>query len=132
MSEVLADKIVSFPRSLFNKDGSPVVENSPLIRHRDIWDISWLIREGATLNPQFVNAKLNDYGVSGFDVLLKNAEQRLPEIIKGQDFMNQMNRFIDSNTLKETIHKSGFLSKMQVNVISMFTKMAPQLALNVE
>ena len=132
LSEVLADKIVSFPRSLFNKDGSPVVENSPLIRHRDIWDISWLIREGATLNPQFVNAKLNDYGVSGFDVLLKNAEQRLPEIIKGQDFMNQMNRFIDSNTLKETIHKSGFLSKMQVNVISMFTKMAPQLALNVE
>lgn len=128
LSEVLADKIVAFPRSLFNKDGSPAADGSGLVRHRDIWDISWLLRNGATLNPQFVNAKINDdYEVSGFAALLKNAEQRLPLIVAGEDFMNQMVRFIDADTLKETIHKPDFVAQMQADVISMFSSMAPQL-----
>jgi predicted nucleotidyltransferase component of viral defense system len=128
LSEVLADKIVAFPRSLYDRHGADAKSDSTLIRHRDIWDISWLLRNGAELNPQFVNAKINDdYGVSDFGELLKNAELRLPLIVGSKEFMGQMTRFIDVDTLKDTIQKPSFVNQMQADVISMLAGMAPQL-----
>lgn len=133
ISEVLADKIVAFPRSLFDKDGAPAVEDSTLIRHRDIWDISWLLNNGASLNPQFVNDKVNDdYRVSDFAMLLNNAVERLPLIVAGEYFMNQMTRFVDADTRKKTIQNPEFVAKMQADVMSMFTSMAPRLVSKLE
>lgn len=110
VSEILADKVVAFPNSLFDKEGKPVDASSRKIRHRDIWDISWLMQNRAALDPKMVANKLADYGVVDFMNRVKHAIVTIPQIVKGDDFNAQMSRFLDSKTFGKTIGESDYLT----------------------
>lgn len=47
--EIMADKVLAFPTSLFDAKGNPVKLDSGKIRHRDIWDLAWMAGRGVKL-----------------------------------------------------------------------------------
>lgn len=107
-SEILADKIVAFPTSVSRIVDGKAALTPQRIRHRDIWDIAWLIGKGARLDPTMVNHKIRDYGIGHYDKLLGLAISELPAIVAGDAFKKQMQRFIDAGTYKQTLGREGY------------------------
>ena len=103
LGEIMADKVLAFPTSLFDSAGRPVAADSTKIRHRDIWDLAWLTRQGTQPDARLVAAKIGDYGVEGYQKMLDQAIGRLPAIVKSQQFKAQMTRFIDADTVGKNL-----------------------------
>ena len=115
LDEVMADKILAFPAS-----GSH-------IRYRDIWDLAFLTQKKAKLNPEFVLQKIQDYGTGNYADLLQNTIINLPKIIHSKEFIDQMMRFIDAETLANTLEKPLFLDYLVNTVSRLFTEMMEAL-----
>jgi hypothetical protein len=98
LDEIMADKLVS------------LVDCTAYVRHRDIWDLHWLQRQGAKLDAELVRRKLVDYGVADYARKAAHLIERLPDIIRGEDFMNQMSRFIPLDVQQRTLLKEKFLT----------------------
>ncbi len=97
--EILADKLLSLPMSI------------SYIRHRDIWDIAWLIQQGASFDSNLLQYKLDDYRITRdeYTKRVNNRIQSLNDIIYGKDFHDQLTRFIAPQTQENTINRPGFL-----------------------
>jgi predicted nucleotidyltransferase component of viral defense system len=93
LDEIMSDKIVS----LVNTDG--------YIRYRDIWDLRWLKQEGAKINYTWVSNKINDYKIKNYSTKLKKLLEKLPKIIHGKEFKNEISRFIPMDVQERTIKK---------------------------
>jgi len=98
LEEILADKVVS----LVNTEG--------YVRHRDIWDLRWLRQRDTKLVPKWVNSKICDYGVEGFEVKLADMRERLPAIIHGEAFVSEMRRFLPMDVQQRTLLKDKFMA----------------------
>lgn len=96
LDEIMADKMVSF------------VNCQSYVRYRDIWDLRWLVQKGARLNVKLVRKKLNDYNVKEYLEKLQGMKERLPEIIQGKQFRDQMSRFIPMEIQDRTLLKEKF------------------------
>lgn len=96
--EILADKLVS------------LVACTAYIRHRDIWDLYWLQQQGARIDPVLVRNKIRDYGLAGYSALAAQLIDRLPAIIRGKEFRDQMSRFIPQDVQERTLLKDKFLA----------------------
>lgn len=100
--EIMADKLVS------------LVNTEKYVRHRDIWDLQWLKQQGATPDYDLVLKKLDDYSVENYPGKARNMIDRLPGIISGTQFHQEMSRFLPADTLARTLDNpkfSGFLTK---------------------
>ena len=87
-SEILADKLLSLP-----------VASYP--RYRDIWDISWLLQQGAQGNADLLQQKLADYGISE-EQYRQCVQQRLSSLnalIHDGRMLQEMSRFLDDKGL---------------------------------
>lgn len=115
LDEIMADKLIAFPAS------------SKYIRYRDIWDLAWLNQQGAKINIEFIEKKIMDYGIQGYPELLQDAMTRLPGIITGKPFQDQMRRFIDAVTLTKTLDNPAFLSYLETTVGGLFTSVWDKL-----
>ncbi len=127
LDEIMADKVLAFPTSLWDNQGRPVAPDAVKIRHRDIWDLAWMAARGAKLNPQLVGAKIIDYGVADFPALLNRAIEQVPQIVKSREFKGQMTRFIDSATLSKTLAQDAYLDYLTTTVGGLFTQMRAAL-----
>lgn len=127
LDEIMADKVLAFPTSLLDNQGRRVAPDAGKIRHRDIWDLAWMSTRGAKLNPQLVVAKINDYGVENYPVLLDQSIERLPQIVKSKEFKAQMTRFIDSVTLAKTLAQDAYLDYLVTAVGGLFAQMRAAL-----
>ena len=125
--EVMADKVLAFPTSLLDNKGRPVSSDSNKIRHRDIWDLAWMLTQGATLDPALVITKIGDYGVEGYPDWLDRAIEQIPQIVKSREFKAQMTRFIDSATLTKTLANDAYLDYLDTTVRSLFIQMRAAL-----
>lgn len=96
LEEIMADKIIAF------------VDTCKYIRYRDIWDLRWIKQKNVKINPDFILAKINDYKISDFSENLKNKINQLEDIIMGEDFYNQMERFLPIDVLERTLQKEKF------------------------
>lgn len=115
LNEIMADKVIAYPAA------------TKYVRFRDIWDLAWLSQQGAKLDPALVKLKMVDYQIADFPALLQSAIARLPEVVASKGFMDQMLRFIDSDTIAATLDKPQFLEYL-VNVVSaLFVAMARHL-----
>ena len=101
LDEILADKLVSLPA------------NRAYVRHRDIWDMHWLRQQGARLDAAIVGHKVRDYGVEKYERLTTQLIERLPDIIHGKDFRDQMSRFIPRDVQERTLLKERFLELLE-------------------
>ncbi len=116
LDEVMADKLIAFPAS------------TKVIRFRDIWDLAWLVQQGAKLNPALVELKIADYRIVDFPGLLAAAIARVPGIVTGKPFKDQMLRFIDSDTIAKTLDNREFLDYLTTSVTGLLSKLAGYLA----
>lgn len=128
IDEIMAGKILAFPTSLRDNKGDAVGLDSNKIRHRDIWDLVWLKHKGAKLKPEFVFSKINDRGVEGYEQLLIGAIERIPEVVRSDQFKAQLSRFIDSDTFEKTISNNDWLDYVSGATVEMFQNILNELA----
>lgn len=96
VSEVLCDKLIS-----------AVASKAP--RHRDWWDLPWLQQQGAELNPEWLAAKIRDYGIADYPSAVDRCLGELPGVIRSADFTRQMSRFLPPAVIRRTLQQRRFL-----------------------
>jgi hypothetical protein len=109
LDEILADKLVSLPA------------NTAHVRHRDIWDLHWLRQQGARADTALVARKIRDYGVKDYGALTTRLIGRLPAIVHGKDFRDQMSRFIPREVQERTLLKERFLELLARETAELLT-----------
>jgi predicted nucleotidyltransferase component of viral defense system len=96
LDEILADKLVSLSAT------------QRYIRYRDLWDLPWLMQQGAKLNAELIKQKVNDYKIPEFDNLLNARIQSLPDIINDGKFSQEMRRFLPTDVFNRTLATDKF------------------------
>lgn len=127
IDEILADKVVALPTSIAKLEGENLVPTPTKIRYRDVWDIAWLIEQGAKLDPRMVKAKIDDYGIPNFEQLLDYAIRSIQGIASGADFKTQMQRFIRKSALDNSFGKPGYDAYLANTVNKQFNEIKSTL-----
>lgn len=97
LDEIMADKLIS------------LVSCQRYVRYRDIWDLRWLKQRGAQINADYIVAKIRDYQEIDYPKKLNVMIKALDGIIRGNDFKNEISRFIPANVLERTLQKEKFI-----------------------
>ncbi|WP_376695908.1 nucleotidyl transferase AbiEii/AbiGii toxin family protein [Wenzhouxiangella sp. EGI_FJ10305] len=100
LDEIMADKLVS------------LVNCRRFVRHRDIWDLRWLMQKGAQPDRALIEHKIEDYHVEHWPEWAGEMRRQLPEIIHGEDFRNTLTRFIPVDVQARTLDREGFLEHL--------------------
>ncbi|MBW2366558.1 MAG: nucleotidyl transferase AbiEii/AbiGii toxin family protein [Deltaproteobacteria bacterium] len=116
LDEIMADKLIS------------LVDCRAYVRHKDIWDLRWLRQQGAMVNPGHISKKLNDYNVIDYKVKVDEMIERLPGIINGKDFRDQMLRFIPIDVQERTLLKKKFLIFLENETIQLLKETGKLIA----
>lgn len=106
LDEILADKLVSLVTCRY-------------VRHRDIWDLQWLKQKGATIQSALIHKKLDDYKIENYATQVDGMIERLPGIISGKEFKDQMGRFIPMDVQEKTLLKEKFNIFLQNEVVGL-------------
>lgn len=98
-AEILIDKLIAlaFPPNR--------------IKHRDLWDIGWLVRQGIEPPLELLPAKITDQGRTQPEFLARLAERRQQlledtEIHKG--FVQEIARFLPPKAIAGTVRQAAF------------------------
>ncbi|HJW82008.1 MAG TPA: hypothetical protein VJ396_07170, partial [Acidiferrobacterales bacterium] len=118
------------PTSIAKLEGENLVPTPTKIRYRDVWDIAWLIGQGAKLDPRMVKAKIDDYGISNFEQLLDYAIRSIQGIASGADFKTQMQRFIRKSALDNSFGKPGYDAYLANTVNKQFNEIKSTLTVH--
>jgi len=95
-NEIMADKVVSLSACRH------------YIRYRDIWDLQFLKRSKAVLDPGLVETKIRDYQSDDFKTSLGEMRDDVRKISMSDTFKNEMIRFIEPASRARTLDKPGF------------------------
>jgi predicted nucleotidyltransferase component of viral defense system len=112
MDEILADKLVALSA------------NQRYVRYRDLWDLPWLMQQGAKLNVELVQKKVNDYKIPAFNDLLRTRIESLPIIINDGTLGAEMRRFLPTDVFDRTLGTDKF----RVYVTNTLTQLHTQLS----
>jgi hypothetical protein len=110
LDEIMADKLVS------------LVNCTAYLRHRDIWDLHWLKQQGAAVDGNLVRHKLDDYGAANYERNATHLIERLPDITRSKEFIDQMARFIPMDVQVRTLMKDKFLAMLANETADMLRK----------
>lgn len=116
LDEIMADKLVSLPAT------------QNYVRNRDIWDLSWLNQQKAQIREDLVQQKLNDYGIEGYEAMLDTMIGRIPEIVAGDQFRNEMRRFTPANVYERTLGQEKFQQFLIANVTKTLKELQSRIA----
>ena len=108
LNEVMADKLISLPAT------------QNYIRYRDVWDIPWLVQQGAQLDMGLVKKKVADYRLDDFDSRLDKLVKTLPEILTTGNFQNEMRRFLPMDVYERTLGKEKFDNYLATTLNKLF------------
>jgi hypothetical protein len=120
IDEVLADKLVALPTSIGRVIDEAWTPTPSRIRYRDIWDIAWLVEQGAQMDVEMVKMKVDDYGIAHYPELLDKAISHIPGISASNDFRVQMSRFIESRRYDSLFGKPGYEKYFERTVNHLF------------
>ena len=115
LDEIMADKLVS------------LVNTQRYVRHRDIWDLRWLKQQGATINPEWIANKIEDYRITDYRARLDDLRTRLPDIVRSTAFANEMNRFLPMEVQQRTLAKPKFLDFLTGEIDELLTSVRDAL-----
>lgn len=104
LDEIMADKLIS------------LVNTERYVRNRDIWDLRWLKQNNAVVDLKLVTKKIHDYRIADYPGKLEMMLERLPGIIHGETFRNEMMRFIPDDVRERTLEKDKFYDFLEVEV----------------
>lgn len=94
--EIMADKLFSLPAT------------ERYVRNRDIWDLAWLAQRGAEVDSELVKQKMVDYRLDDYPVRLDKMLARIPGIIAGKSFHDEMKRFLPADVYERTLGQDKF------------------------
>ena len=114
-NEIMADKLVSLAAS------------RRYVRHRDIWDLSWLKQQGATVQPDLVERKIEDYRQPDYPALLDSIMAAIPSIIAGAAFKNEMKRFLPADVYARSMGKDKFERFLVSSITHLFEELRQKL-----
>ena len=115
LDEVLADKLISLPAT------------QGYVRHRDVWDLGWLKQQGATVRQGLAQRKMEDFRLSGSMEMLDDMMERLPGIVAGVEFQNEMKRFLPSDIYDRTLGRKKFERFLTQTVVGLFKELRQKL-----
>ncbi len=115
LEEIMADKLIAFPTC------------QKYIRYRDIWDLQWLKKQGASINIEFVKNKIVDYKIDNYINCVKNMIAQLHPIIHGNEFKAQMSRFIPVSVQERTLKKDKFYDFLEQEMCDILTQVLAML-----
>ncbi len=115
LDEIMADKLISLPAT------------HKYVRHRDVWDLGWLKQQGATVRVGLAQRKMEDYRLSGNADALDDMMERLPGIVAGVEFKNEMKRFLPSDIYDRTLGKKKFEGFLTQTVVGLFKELKQML-----
>ncbi len=113
----MADKLIALPAT------------RNYVHHRDIWDLVWLQQQNAKLDTDLVKKKIADYKLTNFTPL-KQCRQSLPEVITGQAFMAEMERFLPNDVFTRTLGNGKFIPYLISSLEELFKKLQLSLSNN--
>ena len=108
LNEVMADKLVSLPTT------------TQYVRFRDIWDLCWLVRHGGTIDCALVAAKVSDYQVKDYEVLLNKTIEQLTIQINGKPFKEEMKSLLPTDEFIRTLGRPKFIEFMTSRLCGLF------------
>lgn len=120
LDEVMADKIISLPAT------------QKYVRHRDVWDLVFLQRKGAKLDLDLVNKKIEDYKIEGFLEMLDSRINSLKEIVYGDAFSKEMERFLAQDVFDATLATDKFKAYMLATLTNILTEVKKGLVGSVD
>lgn len=109
LDEIMADKVIS------------LAATKKYVRNRDVWDLPWLLQQGAILNIKLVKRKIDDYKLHDYQPMLEDLIQCLPEIVEGESFLSEMRRFLPSDVFERTMGKEKFQVYLSNTLVKLFT-----------
>lgn len=115
LDEIMADKLISLSAT------------QQYVRHRDVWDLGWLRQKGATVRPGLARRKVEDYRLSGGAEMLDDTMERLPGIVAGAEFKNEMRRFLPSDVYDRTLGGKKFEGFLIRTVVGLFEELKQEL-----
>ena len=115
LNEVVADKLVSLPAT------------TQYVRFRDIWDLCWLVRHGATVDCELVAAKVSDYQVNDYETLLNKTIEQLTIHIKGKPFKEEMKSLLPTDEFNRTLGRPKFIEFMTSTLCGLFEEVRQSL-----
>ncbi len=96
LDEILADKVIAYVARRY-------------LKARDIWDIHWLLQQGAELKLDFVKNKIQDYKIENFSTRLIERLDELEPFVMSKTFINEISRFLDRDLSRKSVEKKEFL-----------------------
>lgn len=115
LDEIMTDKIVAF------------INTEKYIRYRDIWDLHFILQKGGKHHLTWLHNKIKDYNISHFKQKIESMRFRLPEIIEGDIFLREMNRFLPKDIQKNTIESVLFKKALIKQLQSLFERVYTEL-----
>jgi len=115
LDEIMADKLVS----LANTTG--------YVRHRDIWDLRWLVQHGAAMRADWVCAKIADYRIADYGEKLQRMRERVSDIVHGKPFHQELSRFIPQAVVDRTLERRDFLTMLARETEALLTDLQRKL-----
>ncbi|MBM7072408.1 nucleotidyl transferase AbiEii/AbiGii toxin family protein [Shewanella sp. 202IG2-18] len=115
LDEILADKIISLPAT------------QKYVRYRDVWDLVWLIQQGAKLNIELVELKIKDYQLDTFETMLNTLILKLKQIVISNEFKQQMERFLPTDVVERTLEEPKFIQYLENTLLKLFKDVAQSL-----
>lgn len=97
--EILADKLIA------------LALRPNRIKHRDLWDIGWLVQQGVDLPLDLIPAKISDHQRTQPEFLARLAERRhqlLEDTEIHQGFVQEIARFLPPSLVTETVSQAAF------------------------
>ena len=70
---------------------------------RDIWDLTWLRQWGAEVRPDLMKRKVADYRVEAYPALMDALIEKLPSIIGGKPFREEMKRLLPEDRYQRSL-----------------------------
>ena len=99
LDEVMADKLVALAAGA----------DAGRVRYRDIWDLRWLKKRGATARVDWIARKIGDYGTGNYLAGLDAMRERLPELTRSEEFREAMSAYLLPEARKHTLERQDFL-----------------------
>jgi predicted nucleotidyltransferase component of viral defense system len=105
LNEIMADKLIALPSC------------QRYIRYRDLWDLQWLKKQGASLDMNLIKHKIDDYKVDNYIDNVESFINNLHKIVYGPEFKAQMMRFIPVSAQENTLNKDKFYAYLETVIL---------------
>ena len=109
LDEIFSNKLVSLPASV----------TQMRIRFRDIWDLAWLKQNRATLNSNWLKARVDEFAIMDYVDRIEMMKSAHPEYLYGGEFVAEMRRFLPQDVSARTLEQQNFMTYLDRTITAL-------------